>query len=148
MYQRTDNVTYCRPSLSLNEGIMSQETEEEGNVGLERNSVTWSRMGYEATNLDTANSEFNKSTQHLATRNLIGRATDCALHQQTIVMGLIILLVGSQITADKPLTVICAPAKPELASRRTPLPPALRYTSIFPVSGWKPWAASSVVIRH
>ena len=56
-----DDVTYCRPSLSLNEGIMSQETEEEGNVGLEQNSVTWPRMRYEATNLDTANSEFNKS---------------------------------------------------------------------------------------
>ena len=56
-----DDVMYCRPSLSLNEGIMSQEMEEEGNVGLEQNSVTWPRMRYEATNLDTANSEFNKS---------------------------------------------------------------------------------------
>ena len=44
--------------------------------------------------------------------------------------------------------MICAPAKPELASRRTPFPPAERYTSILPVSGWNPCAGSSVVMRH
>ena len=46
------------------------------------------------------------------------------------------------------LRVMTEPAKPLPLSKRTPLPPADLYTSIFPVSGWNCFAGSSVVIRH
>ena len=50
---------------------MRKKTQQEGDVGL-----------------DTTDTELNESPQHLAARNLIRRATDGTLDEQTIVVGL------------------------------------------------------------
>ena len=109
------------------------------------------RGSQKRTDFNTSNAELNKGTEHFPASDFVCCATDCAFDEQTVVMR----LPHSNEISFRPkclhaseLTVICAPAKPELASRRTPFPPALRYTSILPVSGWKPSDASSVVIRH
>ena len=109
------------------------------------NSITQ----YEYLYLNPTDTEFDESAKHLSSCHFISRATNTDLNQQAV----IVWLIGSSkpfinIDSGNDYTVIWAPAKPELASRRTPFPPALRYTSIFPVSGWKLVAGSSVVTRH
>jgi hypothetical protein len=112
-------------------------------------SQQWVEPALAGTHLDTANTELNQGSQHLSTRNLVSSTADGALDEQRVVVRLesSALDLPSSLRRPPP-TVICAPAYPELASNRTPFPPADLYTSIFPVSGWKPAAASSVVIRH
>ncbi len=44
--------------------------------------------------------------------------------------------------------LICEPAAVVPPSSRMPAPPGERYVVIRPVSGRKPWAGSSVVMRH
>jgi hypothetical protein len=62
--------TYSSPCLATNEYVVSQKSEQERYVGF-----------------DTANAEFNKSSQHFSSRNLVGCAADAAFHKQAIVMG-------------------------------------------------------------
>ena len=77
--------------------------------------------------LDTTNTELHERTKHLTTGYLVRRAAYGHLHEQAIVVRLRTVLVQIvQLLSLVTLTVICAPAKPELASSRTPLPPALR----------------------
>ena len=88
------------------------------------------RRGTEAgTNLDTPNTELHQGSEHLPSSNFIRCPADGNLDEKTVVVGLTPPM--SVIAAVKPdgkggYTVIWAPAKPELASNRTPFPPALR----------------------
>lgn len=100
-------------------------------------------------NLDSSDTEFHQSPEHLPPSDFIRCASDGNLDEKAVVVGLVPETSANiELNGNRELTVIWAPAKPELASNRTPFPPALRYTSIFPISGWKFVAGSSVVIRH
>ena len=81
------------------------------------------------TNLDASDTEFHQGSEHLPPGDLIRCPTDGNLDEKAVVVGLspqtstVAVIEPSRMDG---LTVIWAPAKPELASNRTPFPPALR----------------------
>ena len=62
-------VDECGPAGTIDEDGVAQQGSEERNVGL-----------------DTADTELNKSTQHLAAHNLVSGATACALDQHGVIV--------------------------------------------------------------
>lgn len=86
-------------------------------------------MGADTRNLDTPDTEFHQGPEHLPPSDFVRCTTDGNLDEKAVIVRLvpptsIPATVGDD--EDCGLTVIWAPAKPELASNRTPLPPALR----------------------
>ena len=79
--------------------------------------------------LDTPNAEFYQRSEHLPSRDFICCPADGNLDEKTVVVRLeprMLIIAVIKSDGKGGLTVICAPAKPELASNRTPFPPALR----------------------
>ena len=92
-------------------------------------AINTHRKARQGTNLDTPNTEFHQGSEHFPSGDLIRCPADGNLDEETVVVGLapptsITASMGSD--GEGGLAVIWAPAKPELASNRTPFPPALR----------------------
>ena len=108
---------------------MSKKAEQEWNVGLRiREQCREEGNEYmKGTNLDTPDAELHQGPKHFPPSNFIRRAADGNLDEKTVVVGLTPeTSIGTELNGSVGPTVICAPAKPELASNRTPFPPALR----------------------
>lgn len=63
--------TCSSPSLALDESIVGEEAEQEGDVGL-----------------DAADTELDEGSEHLSASNFIRGATDSTLHEQAVIVGL------------------------------------------------------------
>ena len=73
-------VTYCCPGLSADEDVMGEQSEKEGNIGLQKQvSIVRYNNNIVVPYLYATNTELDKSSEHLSASNLVSGTADCNL---------------------------------------------------------------------